>query len=749
MADILDDLIARHEYHTTSWQPARDEGAIDMRYVAGNPWDPEDKTQRTGRPTIAPEEMGQYFNQVINQLWANPRGMKFAPRGGGASEAGARFYQNKAREIEYRSHAKVAYITAAADAIQRSYGFVRVTARYASPRSGNQELWIEACPNPDMVSPDPDAKSPDSSDMQDCFVEEWRLEDEFKRQFPTAKVVNFGDRSPQQSKWAAGSKVRIAEYWTIRTRPRMLLLVQPPTPVGPPQQPTRQIAPSPTPLPVPIQVFEDEIPIGGKVIREIREVEYPTVKMYLTNGLEILHEEIWPGKYIPIVSCYGKVLYVPEGGETKRKLMSMTRFGRAPWKAMCYADSSICEVTSSVVKGAFMVPKGTFPGKLGEAVQEAMHQPKAFLEFDDDPGKTGNKNGPPQRPDFPAGQHLQALLLVSERFRRGIQSAMASNFLPSQAQRSNEKSGVALDAIKQSAATGTFHFVNNYEDMIRQVAVITEDLIDKYYDYGGETAVMEADGTAQTVQINGQGPDAISTKGDYLVTVSTGPSSDSEHEVVQEFTKQLAGNIEKVAAITGPKPAAAVLARSIRLMNGGPEMDALADIIEPPEFKKKDDGEQPDPEVMALQGQLQQAQQQLQQAGQIIQTEQMKVEGQKALEAMKLDGAQRLKVMDLEFQKLKLDVESETKLSVAALGAKVDRMVLLIEQQMRLADHLHEQREGAADRAHELGLSIADSQHEALMADRGHEQGMEQGEQGHRQALEAQDRAAMQSEAGV
>ena len=736
MADILTDLIERHEYHTTSWQPTRAEAEIDMAFVAGNPWTVDDDVQRKGRPTIAPEEMGQYFNQVINQLWANPRGMKFAPQGGGASEAGARFYQNKAREIEYRSHAKVAYITAAADAIQRSYGFVRVTARYASPRSANQELWIEACPNPDMVSPDPDAKSPDSSDMQDCFVEEWRDEAAFTRDFPKAKVVNFGDRSPQQGKWATGNKVRIAEYWTIRTTKRLLLLVQPPA-----------AAPY-LPMPAPIQVFEDEIPPGGAVLRELREVDYPTVTMYLTNGLEVLNGDgqEWPGKYIPIVSCYGKVLYVPSGGETKRKILSMTRFGRAPWKAMCYADSSICEVTSSVVKGALMVPRGTFPGALGTAVQESMHQPKAFLEYDDDPGKTGKKNSPPQRPDFPAGQHLQALLLVSERFRRGIQSAMASNFLPSQAQRSNEKSGVALEEIKNSAATGTFHFVNNYEDMIRQVAVITEDLIDKYYDYGGETAVMEADGSAQTVQINGQGPDAVSTKGDYLVTVSTGPSSDSEREAVQDFSEGLLANIEKVAAIAGPKAAAAVFAKGIRLRNGGPEMDALADIIEPPEFKKKDGDEPPDPEVMALQGQLQQAQQQLQQAGQVIETKQVEAQAEKEMKGAELQVKREIAMMELEFQKLKLDVESETKLSVAALGAKVDRMVLLMEQQQRLADHLHEAREAAASRSHEVGLSMADAQHEAMMADLGHQQGMEQGAQGHQQAMEAQ---AMQPEAGA
>ena len=80
MADILTELQERHEYTKTAWHEVRKEAAIDMQYVNGDPWDADDKIQRKNRPTIAPEEMGQYFNQVINQLWANPRGVKFADR---------------------------------------------------------------------------------------------------------------------------------------------------------------------------------------------------------------------------------------------------------------------------------------------------------------------------------------------------------------------------------------------------------------------------------------------------------------------------------------------------------------------------------------------------------------------------------------------------------------------------------------------------------------------------------------------
>lgn len=723
--DVLDVALERYEYTKTAWHDIRAEAAIDMQYVAGDPWDADDKTQRKGRPTIAPEEMGQYFNQVINQLWANPRGMKFAPRGNGASEAGARFYQNKAREIEYRSHAKVAYITAAADAIQRSYGFVRVNARYASPRSANQELWIEAMPDPDMVSMDPDAKSPDSSDATYAFVEEWRDQGEFERQYPKAKVRNFGDWATRLPSWLQGKRVKVAEYWTVSTTPRQLVLVQmPAAPIS--AQPQRMVAPPQTPEPEQREVFDDEIPEGAIVVRELRMVDYPQVKMYLTNGLEILHEQDWPGKYIPIVSCYGKVLYIPTGGETKRTLLSMTRFGRAPWKAMCYAASQQLELLSMIPKAPLMAAKGQFAGALGLAVQESMYQPKAWLEYDPMPpgNATGQPLPPPQRVDYPAGQHLQSVEMVKEGFRRQIQAAMGSNFLPTEAQKRGQKSGVALDKIEQSATTGTFHFINNYEDMIRQVGVICEDLIDKYYDFAGETSVMEPDESAKSVWINSPGKqDAIDTTGDYLVTVSTGPSSDSEREAVQEFTESLVTNIERIAAISGPKAAAAVFAKAIRLRNGGPEMDALADIVEPPEYKSKDGQKPPDPQMLALQGENQQLKGMLQQAEQEKQAKQIEQQGKLQIAQMQEQG---------EYQRNREN--NETKLAVAELGAKVERLMLFLEERARLGTQQHDVAQAAAD-----------AQNEARLADMAHRQAIESAEMAHTQAIE---QGSMQPDTG-
>lgn len=713
MADLLDDLTESYEYDRNRWDPIRREAKTDMQYVSGDPWTKADKDQRKNRPTVAPEEMGQYFNQVINALRSNPRGMKFAATGNGASEKGAQFYQNKAREIEYRSHAKIAYIGAAENAIQRSYGFVSVGVRYASPRSANQELWIEGYPNPDMVLPDTDAIRPDSSDMKRCFEFQWVSQKDFIREYgKKAKITSFGEFRGSHPSWIVGDRILKAKYWSIQTKPRTLLLVQPPSTVSP-----RALVPNVMRPPEPLQVFKDELGTlapGHTVLRELREVDYPEVRWAISNGLEILDQGTWLGKYIPIVSCYGKVIYIEGDTGMERKILSMTRFGRDPWKSYCYACSQQLEVLARVPKISAKVAAGQLKG-FEKDWQEAQHIPKAFLQYHAITEATGQQIlSPPEDPTYSGAAELQALELVKEGFRRAIQAAMGSNFLPTQAQRRNEKSGIALDKIEQAATQGTFHFVNSYEDMIRQVGVITEDLIDKIHDYTGDVDVIEADGKSQRVRINDpHNPEAVSTKGDYLCTVSTAPSSDSEREAAEDFTDTLVGNIQMIAGISGQKAAAAVLARSIKMRNLGPQGDQLADLIEPPEYKTKD-GQPPPAELLAAQQEIQQLKGVLQQAA-----------TEKQAKVVESQGKFAIAKMQEEHEDQRAGLERETKITVAELGAKVTRMELFMEERDRIGAQL----QATMERIHQALEATKDRVHDVNMARVGHQHALDEGQQ--------------------
>jgi hypothetical protein len=754
--DVLTDIKARFDYAREGWREVREEGATDMRYVGGDPWDDADRKQRKDRPMIAPEEMGQYFNQVINQLLKNPRGMEFHARGNGANDAGARFYQNKARETEYRSHAKVAYIAAAENAIQRSYGSLRLTTQFASPRSANQEIWIEDMPDPDMLLVDPDAKRPDSSDMEWAFVLQWVEQKEHQRGLGKHSIVkDFSDWRVSAPSWIQGTKVLQAEYWKLTTRKRTLVLAQIPAPT----QPNRAIAPAPMAQPQYLQAFADEITLLKRqyptleVQKDLRDVDYPAVKQYLTNGIEVLSDPLdWAGKYIPIVTCYGKILWVPEGGEVKRKILSMTRFGRDPWKAFCYACSQELEVLGLVPKVSLGMYEGQMDATQLNNLAASLHEPRAALTFKAKTAASGEQILPPPVPIvYPVGEHLQGLQMVKESYRRAIQSAMGSNFLPTEAQKRNQKSGVALDKIDQAASTGTFHFVDHFNDMVRRTAEIFEDLCDKIYDYQGETGVIEADGKSSTVQINApSNPKAISTKGDYAVTVSVGPSSDSESEAAADFTDTLVQQLPAFQFI-GPKVMSAILAKAIRMRNLGPEGDQLADLIEPPEFKTKD-GQPPSPELLAAKGQIDHLTQLLQQAAQDRQAKVVEQQGKFSIEQMKVEATSADKAAD-----------REVKLAVAAMQSKIDQQALMMEESrlvgIRMLDALdalqrqfHERVQGGHERAHAVIENAKDRAHEHIQAAVEHERAKELAANAIEGQIVAQQHAAdtaPQPEAGV
>ena len=727
MALDLQDIRERKTAAVNGWRPIRKEAAEDMKFVAGDPWSEDDKRQRDKRPTIAPQEMGQYFNQVINQLWSNPRGMKFSPKGTGATVDGAEFYEGKARETEYRSSAKTHYTTAASNAIQRSYGFVRVYTEFEL-RSPNQEIWIGGFPDPDVVEPDPEALMPDSSDMKFCFVNEWLTFSEHKKAHPKAKTPETGAWMANLPEWITGNKILRSEYWYETTRPRTLVLVTPPAPQMPAAAPGMLGIAGPAsaqaPPPQPYSAFEDELDDqvvhSGAQIRAIRKVDYPSIKMCLTNGLEIFSEHEWPGRYIPIVSCYGKILFVPRGGQTERVILSMTRFGRDPWKAMCYAASQQLEVISQIPKAPLIGAKGQFDGHERE-FQQAMHEPKAYLEYNATTEDTGPQPlPPPSRIDYPAGEHLQALELVKEGYRRAIQSAMCANFLPTDAAQNPQQSGLALGKIDKAYASGTFHFVNNYEDMIRRVGIIFEDLADKIYDYAGETGTLKADGSAQAVSINTD--DGVSTKGDYQVTVSTGPSSDSEREAALEFGAALLPQLPQIAQFSGPQAAASLLAQVIRLQAGGPLMDEMADIIAPP-VPQGADGKPVSPEVQALMQQLQQAHQQLQQAQQMLQGKQIEQQGRLQVAQLQAQSKMQVTQYQTDAQSQSEAADRAVKLDVAAIEAKIETMAMVLEELQRIggmktdaATRLHDAGQAALTRQHQAMESQKDRAHDLLMS---------------------------------
>jgi hypothetical protein len=100
----------------------REEARKDKLCVAGKPWEALDPARGGARAegrqaAVSVERRARAVHQSGGERRPRqPARHRYAPTGNGANDAGAEFYQNHVREIEYRSHARVGYAGAFADA---------------------------------------------------------------------------------------------------------------------------------------------------------------------------------------------------------------------------------------------------------------------------------------------------------------------------------------------------------------------------------------------------------------------------------------------------------------------------------------------------------------------------------------------------------------------------------------------------------------------------------------------------------
>lgn len=718
--------------YSNEWKDIYAERKIDMRYVAGDPWDPADRRAReeAGRPCISLDEINQYLGQYIGNLRQNKRSIKVTPVGDGANDKDATRRANIIRGIEYRSNAQDAYTTAGEAAVQGSFGFAELTTTYAEDDGFNQELRIRRIANPETVILNPDYKEADASDITEAFKTTLYTKKAFRQEFGNKQQVSFtSEMTVEAPLWVRDNYIQVAKFWRLHKTPRKLLLVQ--TPEGP------------------LPVFEDEMadflakvgetPGRGKdgkfaklrnQLKPIQErmVEMKSVVEYLTNGIEILRETPWGGKRIPIISCFGKEIFVDQGGGSKRILMSMVRLMRDPQMLHAYYASQEAEEAGMSPKAPFVGYKGQFESDW-EAWTNITKQPVPFVQTDvmvD--GATGTVLPLPSRPQFQPNfsQYEEA----KESARRSVQAASGGSTLPTAAQRQNEKSGVALEKIQSAQSIGSFQFADNYDRFLQNMGWQINELIPVIYDTARTVPVVKPDGSQATMRINDpqyevQGQQGNETDhlqvvdeegnpaGGYDVTISTGPNDDSQREAQNEFLEML---VKELPNLPVPPPIGMkILAKAIRMQsNLGVVATDIADLMDPP------DESQLPPQAQAmvsqLQGQLQEAQAQLQE----LHLEKVG----KVIEA-----------------KNKLDVtniQEITKIVVAQLAAKSKADAL--EAQLD-ADRELSQLGMAHDAAHDAAKTRMEHEQSQDMATQEHVQGLEAGEQAHRQS---QDLTAQQ-----
>lgn len=679
-ADLLKKIRQRYRYGMDKWRAIRDDGQKNMRYISGDPWDDADKEARKNRPTVCPDELNQYVNQVVNTARQNPRGVKVDPAGDGATDQLAEYRENRIRAIEYACNAPQVYINGLQAAVERNIGYWKVSRYYVSDLTDEQEIVILPVQNPDSVVMDPDYKELDASDAKWCFELERIPIQDFEQEYPNAQKKSFSadDFGADSAMWYDGKTILIASYWEVRTERKKL----------------------------------------GKLGREVtRRV---AVQQYVTNGAEILQKPPeQPGPYIPIVPVFGKEIWVGN----QRQLLSLVSLARDPQKALAY-------VMSAMLENVGQLPKTTYVGAVGQfntdkeawdTINTVFHP---YVQYDMVTDESSGQPLPaPQRtpltPDFAAYSNGVDIC------RRAIMSAMGLQALPTPAQRANQKSGIAVEKIESQQSIGSYHLIDNYERAIKLTGRIINGWL-KHVDLGEtDKPVRLADGKHKLVSINQ--PVQTETdqyhipidadEGRYQVTISSGPSHESQREEASDFADTLIENLPNLPL--APPQAAQILGLVVKLKQLGPLGDQMVDIISPQN---------------AQMGQQLGA---LQQQGQMMAEQMQKMQAQ----LQQLTMERQAKIIENQGKLQVEQLHTDTQLAVAQINASKDSNEAFAEAEIAKFKLLN-------DSAHERGMQAADHAHERGMAQMQHAHALTQQQQGAQQQMAVRQAQASSDNAG-
>jgi len=667
--DVLSTMRKRLQMAISAFSESREDELDDLRFYAGSPdnhWQwPADVLATRGavqgqtinaRPTLTINKLPQHVRQVTNDQRQNRPSGKVIPADDNADPEVAEIYNGMVRHIEYISDADVAYDTACENQVAYGEGYIRILTEYCDDDTFDQDIKIARIRNSFSVYMDPTIQDPCGADAKWCFVTEDLQRAEYERMFPDASPIStlqaqgVGDQSI--SVWINQDTVRIAEYYYIEYERATLHL-----------------------YPGNVTAFEGSPEakqmkqMGIKPIRS-REVNAKRVKWCKTNGYEMLEEQQWAGRFIPIVRVIGNEFEV----DGKLYVSGLVRNAKDAQRMYNYWTSQEAEMLALAPKAPFIGYGGQFEGYEMQW-KTANTQNWPYLEVNPDVTDGAGAVLPlPQRaaPPLPQTGLIQAKMGASDDIK-----STTGQYDTSLGATSNERSGKAIMARERQSDTGTYHYVDNLARAVRHVTRQLVDLIPKIYDTQRVARIIGVDGETDMVKLNPMQPEAVReirdqnnividkiynpNVGKYDVVVTTGPSY---------LTKRQEA-LDAMGMILQSNPQLWQVAGDLFIKNmdwpGAQEMAArFAKIIDPKIMQDSDDS----PE-------MQQAKQQMEAMGQELDQ----------LHQMLQNVGKSVEVQDMERKNFEADIkayQAETqRLSAVAAGMNPEQVQEVVMQTLR------------------------------------------------------------------
>jgi hypothetical protein len=558
-SDVLSTARDRLSMAISAYSESREDELDDLRFYAGSPdnqWQwPADVLATRGavqgqtinaRPCLTINKLPQHVHQITNDQRQNRPSVKVIPVNDDADVEVAEIYNGMIRHIEYISDADVAYDTACENQVAYGEGYIRILTEYCDDNTFDQDIKIARVRNSFSVYMDPLIQDPCGSDAKWCFITEDLSQEEYHRLFPNASPVStletLGVGDQNLSQWLNTDTIRIAEYFYIEYEKHTLNLY-----------PGNVTAFEGTP--------EDKQlrSVYGKP-KKSRQADRKKIKWCKINGYEILEEQEWAGKFIPVVRVIGNEFEV----EGRIYISGLVRNAKDAQRMYNYWTSQEAEMLALAPKAPFIGYGGQFEGYETQW-KTANTNNWPYLEVNPDVTDGQGAVLPlPQRALPPMAQTglIQAKMGASE----DIKSA-TGQYNASLGQQSNERSGRAILARQREGDVGTYHYQDNLARAVRHIGRQCVDLIPKIYDtqriariigLDGETKMVKIDPTQQEPVRKIQNQEGIvidkiynPAVGKYDVVVATGPGYATKRQEALEAMAQLLQGNPQLWAVAG------------------------------------------------------------------------------------------------------------------------------------------------------------------------------------------------------
>jgi hypothetical protein len=646
--DILSTARYRLDLAISALSESREDEIDDLKFFAGSPdnhWQwPADVLATRGavqgqtinaRPCLTINKLPQHVRQVTNDQRQNRPSGKVIPVDDKADVEVAAIFDGLVRHIEYISDADVAYDTACENQVVFGEGYIRLLTEYCDEKSFDQDIKIGRIRNSFSVYMDPTIQDPCGSDAKWCFITEDIMREEYERLYPDAAPVSslqqmgVGDQS--LSNWLNEDTIRIAEYFEVVYESSTLNLY-----------PDNQTAVKGS-----IQDKQLMMMFGQPLKTRIADIK--KVKWRKINGYEVLEEQEWAGKYIPIVRIVGNEYEV----DGRIYVSGLVRNAKDPQRMINYWTSQEAEMLALAPKAPFIGYGGQFEGYENQW-KTANTQNWPYLEVN--PDVTDGMGGVlplPQRSQPPMAQTglIQAKMGASDDLK-----ATTGQYDSSLGATSNERSGKAILAREKQGDTGTYHFVDNLARGVRHITRMIVELAPKIYDTERIARIIGEDGEVSIAKMNPQQPMPVNkimdqqgvviekiyniNVGKYDVMVTTGPSYMTKRQEALEAMGQLLQGNPQLWSVAGD-----LFVKNMDWPGAQEMAKRFAKTIDP---KLMEDGDK-DPALQAAEQQMQAMGQEMEQMHQMLQNVAKSMEVQ---ESERKDFEAQIKAFDAETKRI-------------------------------------------------------------------------------------------------